>query len=105
MMLEALVNQVKQELKQSKQFDMRTFDFLSFDHVQPCSQDTVEFFVYEKPRMSHRKYVVLTYDLVTGQLLYEWSVARVVQQVPKTKRMIGFERAGQVIFFPLLDGG
>jgi hypothetical protein len=99
MVLEELVEQVKCELNQTKQYDMRTFGFIYFDHQKLKSQETVEFFVYEKPSRLHRKYVGLTYDLATGECLYRLETLCKKEPTKLSKRMVGFERQGLVTMF------
>ena len=101
MFLEELVEQVKGELKQTERYDMRTFGFIYFDHQKLKSQETVEFFVYEKSSRLQRKYVCLTYDLITGECLYRLETLCKKEPSKLSKRMVGFERQGLVTLFPV----
>jgi hypothetical protein len=74
MLLEDLVSQVREELRQTRRYDMRTFAFLHFAYQRSKTVDLVEFFIYEKPSQPNRNYVRLTYDRLSGERMYKMEI-------------------------------
>ena len=97
MTLNELVTQVKEELRNTERYDMRTFDFIHFEHDHGAGYDTVEFYIYELPSLANRSYVTLTYDLTSGKRLFKMTQN---QGQPKAKKKVaGFERKGKIYLF------
>lgn len=98
MKLEQLVTQVKNDLRDTKEYDMRTFTFLQ--HKSHWSRNTqlVEFLVYGRPSIKNRGFARLLYDLSTGECLCD---ERKRREKCKTKRIVGYERHGVITLFPV----
>lgn len=97
MTLNELVTQVKAELKETGRYDMRTLDFLHFEHAQDARYDTVEFYIYELPSLVNRSYVTLTYDLASGRRLFQMKQNQ--SPIKTEKKVAGFERQGKCYLF------
>lgn len=97
MELKELVQKVRQELADEKRYDMRTFDFHYFEHQNGKAYDVVEFYIYERLSQPNRRYLVMSYDLLTGKRLFKLMSNQ--EKPVSRKRVVGFERDGKSYWF------